>query len=373
MKVPLKGLNRVRKRRSDGSVAVYWYAWKGGPRLPGKPNEPEFIAAYVEAQKGRKAPRSDTLSGLVTLYKSKPEFLQLAASTRKEWTRWLDRIVDGGNREGQPVKTGLGALTFSALEAAAVRADLMDWRDQWAANPRTADYGVQVLSRVLGFAAERGVLSINRAAGIPHLYDVDRSDLVWEAAHIAAFVQAAPPLVSQAFRLACLTGLRRGDLVRMRWADVGDLAIILRTGKSRRRGAEEGSVTVTVPVLKETRDLLAEIGRREATATVLVSSLGQAWNANSLSDRVSHFAKQIGVELSLHDARGTFATRLCIAGLTDEEIADIMGWERDRVRRIRARYVDSERVVRALVQKLHRNEAGAQTPNFLPTRSSDES
>ena len=357
-RIRLRGLNQVRKRLADGSETIYWYAWKGGPRLPGKLGAPEFMAAYSEANAARKAPRSDTLAGLVTLYKSKPEYLTLAASTRKEWSRWLDRIVDGEERKGQEARFGLGDLGLRSLEDVRVRADLMDWRDQWATSPRTADYGVQVLSRVLGFAAERGILTINRAAGIPHLYDVDRSDLVWEAADVAKFAAAAPAVVGQALRLACLTGLRRGDLVRLRWAQVSDLAITLHTRKSRRSGEGQGRMEVTVPILKEARSLLAEIGRRDATAPVLVNAQGNLWGENSLSHRIKHFADKIGVERSLHDARGTFATRLCLAGLTDEEIADIMGWERDRVRRIRARYVDSERVVRALVAKISRNEAG---------------
>ena len=46
VRLRLKGLNQVTKRRRDGSSVTYWYAWKGGPSLPGKPGSPEFVAAY---------------------------------------------------------------------------------------------------------------------------------------------------------------------------------------------------------------------------------------------------------------------------------------------------------------------------------------
>jgi hypothetical protein len=46
MRVHLKGINSIRKKLSDGSVRVYYYAWKGGPRLPGRPGDPEFVDAY---------------------------------------------------------------------------------------------------------------------------------------------------------------------------------------------------------------------------------------------------------------------------------------------------------------------------------------
>lgn len=347
--VRIKGLNRLRRRLSDGTEVVYYYAWKSGPRLTARYGTPEFVAEWQAAVATRKAPQSDTLAGLVTLYRSKPEYLRLAESTRGEWSRWLDRIA----------KHAIGKLPLEALDDPRVRQRLTEWRDGYAATPRAADYGVQVLSRVLGFAVERGILSSNRAAGIPDLYDVDRADLIWDAPALAAFDKVAPAPVRQALRLACLTGLRRGDLVALRWADVGDLAITLRTRKTKTHA--------TIPLLRETRELLAEIGRREATATVLTNAHGSAWGANSLSHRVKHFADLASVERSLHDARGTFATRLRLAGLTEEEIAEVMGWERDRVRRILARYVDSERIVRALVRKVAQNESASAAPNFLPT------
>ena len=57
MRVRLKGLNSKRKRLADGRVVTYHYAWKGGPRLPGSPGDPEFMAAYNEAvSRKREAP-----------------------------------------------------------------------------------------------------------------------------------------------------------------------------------------------------------------------------------------------------------------------------------------------------------------------------
>jgi hypothetical protein len=56
MRLRLKGLNRVRKRLADGRVVVYWYAWKSGPRLPGKPGSPEFVDAYNKAIAERAQP-----------------------------------------------------------------------------------------------------------------------------------------------------------------------------------------------------------------------------------------------------------------------------------------------------------------------------
>ena len=49
MRLRLKGLNYATKKLATGERKTYWYAWRGGPLLPGRPGSPEFIAAYNEA------------------------------------------------------------------------------------------------------------------------------------------------------------------------------------------------------------------------------------------------------------------------------------------------------------------------------------
>lgn len=59
-----------------------------------------------------------------------------------------------------------------------------------------------------------------------------------------------------------------------------------------------------------------------------------------------------GFDRHPHDLRGTFATRLAIAGFSDAEIADALGWTAERVASIRARYVDRARVAKARAERL---------------------
>lgn len=54
---PYPGLHRSPKILADGSTRVYYYAWKGGPRLPDTFGTPEFAKAFLQAQATRsKAP-----------------------------------------------------------------------------------------------------------------------------------------------------------------------------------------------------------------------------------------------------------------------------------------------------------------------------
>jgi hypothetical protein len=55
----------------------------------------------------------------------------------------------------------------------------------------------------------------------------------------------------------------------------------------------------------------------------------------------------------LHDIfRGTFVTRLCRAGITDQEIADIVAWSPQNVSRVRRMYIDDAAVVVALSERI---------------------
>lgn len=347
--VRLRGLNSATKRLGSGKVVTYWYAWRGGPRLDGSPGSPEFLASYAQAIRGRITPTAGTLRALVARYKASPEWARMAANTKREWSRWLDRIAEDKD------KLAIGAFSFAALSDPDVRGPLLEWRDQWAATPRSADYAVQVLSRVLSWGENRRLLKINAASGIDDLYVNNRADVIWTAEEIAAFTaQAASPEVGFILRLACLTGMRREDLARLEWGHCNDVAIALPTGKSG------GRKNATVPLLAETKLLLAEIRAQQALrgfelGRVLTNTRGKPWTPSGLTHAVGGFVEG----KRLHDARGTFGTRLRLAGLTAPEIADVLGWEEKRVVRLLATYIDRDTIVRAIAERIAKNEAGA--------------
>lgn len=365
--VRLKGLNSKTKVLADGSRVTYWWAWKGGPRLPGKPGSPEFMAAYNAAVASRKAVSTEALAGLVARFKASPEFLGNAETTKAEWRRWLDKIAADNTDQD------IGGLPLSALDDRRVRADVLAWRDQWADRPRSADYAMQVLSRVLSWGVSRGLLAQNAAAGVEQLYSSNRADQVWTADEVERFCSAAPsPEVGFIIRLACLTGLRRSDLIKLSWDQVSDFAIVMATGKSR------GRKNQVIPLLPETTTLLAEIRSRQQQrhaelvkvraakrmgpptlpTTVLSNTRGGPWSPDGVAHQIVDTKSRCRpvIDKHLHDCRGTFGTRLRLAGLTAPQIADIFGWEEKRVERLLSTYVDRERIVHELAERIQRNE-----------------
>ncbi len=100
-------------------------------------------------------------------------------------------------------------------------------------HPEVADYGMQVLSRVLAYGVDHmGVLNHNACEGIKRLYSSDRSEIIWTDADIEHLKKHATTEIGHAVDLAAHTGLRAGDLFRLSWSHVGDHAIVIPTDRS---------------------------------------------------------------------------------------------------------------------------------------------
>ena len=338
-------------------MRYYVYAWRGGPLvhkqeggLPPKLTG-DIIDAIAKARAEKKPVAGmGTIKGLITTYKSSPEWNKLSSTTRKGWLPWLDRI-----------DIEFGKVPLRVFDDRRVKGKILDWRDKWADKPRSADMAVQVISRLLSYGVSRGDLEKNQATGIEQLYDVNRSEIIWTAEDFAAFHAKASVEVSEAVDLAACTGLRRGDLVSVPWEAVGEHAIIWNTGKSR------GRTRIVVPLLPETKAVLDRIKarhkeemdntrpsrRKDLPETILSNASWKQWTPAGFGSRFNDAKQDSGIKVNLHDLRGTFATRCMIAGLTDQEIADILGWNTKDVASIRVRYVDQARVVVAIAERLN--------------------
>jgi integrase len=339
IRVNLKGIAKVTARGR-----TYWYAWRGGPRLRGEPGSAEFVASYREAHESLRAPDTNGFHSLVVMYRASVEFEKLAASTKRKWNPWLDRI---GDHFGE-----LQIAQFDRPEK--IRPVIRQWRNRWADKPRTADYGLQVLSRVLSHAVDPlGKLAGNACEGIKQLYTGDRSEIVWTAADISQLKSACVPEVAWAVDLASHTGLRLGDLLRLSWSHVGDDAITIPTGKSG------GRREAIVPLYDALQSILARTPRR--STAVLTNRRGRAWTVSGFTsafNRAKHAAGMADRNLHFHDLRGTAATRFYTAGLSERVVAEILGWREENVARIIRRYVDRAALTKQIVRQLNRDKPG---------------
>jgi integrase len=333
VRVEIKGIAKV---KSKGRI--YYYAWRGGPRLIGRPGTPEFLASYNQAIEDRKATDTDKFRSVVVAYKAGP-YTELAPSTRRNWAPWLDEI----SRYYGDLRTA----QFNRPEK--IRPIIIRWRNRWADTPRAADYGMQVLSRVLSYAIDPlGKIASNPCEGIKQLYSANRSEIIWTDADIADLKKFCAPEIADAVDLAALTGLRLGDLLRLSWSHIREDWIEISTGKSKHQR------TAIIPLYDELRAILARIPRR--ATTVLTNSKHRPWRANGFGtafNRAKIAASMNDRNLHFHDLRGTAATKFYLAKVSERQIAEIMGWEEAHVSKIIRRYVDRAAVTKELIRQIN--------------------
>ncbi|MEW5685665.1 MAG: tyrosine-type recombinase/integrase [Pseudomonadota bacterium] len=306
-----------------------------------KAAEAEIVEKYGAAPV--EAPAA-TVRDLITRYKKAPDgWGRVAASTRATWSPWLDAISDE-----------FGDMPLRAVAAKGVRTDVLEWRNRFSATPRAADTGIQVLSRLFNWGMGYELVDKNPAAGIDALWKSNRADIIITKEELDLLCAATTPAGARAFRLAATTGMRRGDLIDLTWSEVSEFYIDRPANKSTtgRR--------LLVPLTAEARALLAEIrkankAQKVPSTYVLFHSKGGQWQKDGLGATWNRAVKKAlgdDADKHFHDLRGSAVTAFCKVPLTDEEIADIMAWEPERVRAIRKRYVDRNRIVEGIIARM---------------------
>lgn len=332
------GIHIVRKKLASGDT-YYVYAWRGGPQIHKSSGRyPQVTPSILAKQQKAIADyykTSDTvprIDNLIRLYEESPSFKNLAENTRKDYQRYFNRISEH-----------FGKMPLEAFNDTRMRGQIITWRNQWLDKPRAADMAAMMMNILLGFGVEMGMLTNNVATRIKVIHKVNRSELIWEDSHWQAFYDAKPPQhIIDVVELGSMTGLRLSDLLALTWDQVSIKAIIIeKTMKTKSR--------VTIPI---TRDLCQWLDNRtDRTGTILKNSRGFPWTKDGFES--SYVRKRpAGFDRHFHDLRGTYATKLILKGLTDEEIAKILGWKSTRVSEIRSRYVNDHIVIMNIAERL---------------------
>jgi integrase len=346
MRVPLKGINRVAKRLADGRTEVYYYAWKGGPRLRGKYGSPEFHASYNEAVARKLARAPGLLMAVLQAFQRSQDFLRLADRTRTDYIAKIKLI-----------ERKFGDLPLGALADRRTRGLFMEWRDQLAtASRRQADYGWVVLARILSWALNRGLVAANPCEKGGRLYHGSRAEKVWTADDEALFIQRAPAHLHLPLILALWSGQRQGDLLRLPWSAYDGTHIRLRQSKTGAR--------VIIPVGAPLKAALDATPKR--STVILTSTDGKPWTADGFRSSWGKACAAAGITgLTFNDLRGTAVTRLAVAGCTVPEIATITGHSlRDVGAILDSNYLDRDpAMAESAIRKLERTKSGTRSPN----------
>ena len=347
VRVKLKGINSVTKPLKDGTTVTYWYAWKGGPRLDGKPGDPEFIASYNRAVARLVPSQSGLLLNVLVKFQNTEEFRGLAPRTQADYREIIDKKIE----------PEFGDLPIAALTEKRCRGVFKDWRDRLALKSRRqADYAWVVLARVLAVALDRGWVDANPCERGGRLYSGSRRDKIWTLDDELAFLEKAPHHLHLPLTLALWTGQREGDLLKLTWSAYDGTHIRLRQSKTGARV----SIRVGAP-LKAALDATPK-----RSPVMLLSTDNKPWTEDGFRSSWRKACKKAGiVGVTFNDLRGTAVTRLAIAGCTEAEIVAITGHTLRDVRSILdAHYLHRDpALAEAAITKL---EARTNSPKRAP-------
>jgi integrase len=276
--------------------------------------------------------RRGTLPGLVrsgaTFADAAAEFLRYAEQDRGCKPSTLRDYRS--NLEAHLLPT-FGATELESISPAAIDA----WRGSLAGlSSRTKNKLLVVMGGVMRRAQHVWGLASNPVASVEKHRQRSSSDIdVFSPEEVLALVRAAASEQDAAiFLTAAFTGLRRGELLALRWRDVDFAGSAIRVRASHAGGElttpKSGKVR-SVPMAPNVAEALARLGQRVNWTgeddLVFTGVAGDYLDGSALRRRYASALRRGGLRpLRFHDLRHTFGTRM-IAKADIRRVQEWMG------------------------------------------------
>lgn len=273
-----------------------------------------------------------------------------SATLREGAEAWLEGAKSGviRNRSGHAYKPSavrgyeaalvmrvlpeLGGLRLSEVR----RVDLQDFADRLCADgldPSTVRNTLMPLRAIFRRSVARGDVAVNPTSGLelPAMEGV--RDRIAPPAEAAALLAALPERDRAIWATAMYAGLRRGELLGLRWEDVDLAAGVIHVERSW--DAKEGVVGPksragrrTVPIPAALREYLVEhklrLGRH--VGLVFGTSYTQPFTPSNVRKRANAAWARAGLEpIGLHECRHTFASLMIAADVNAKALSTYMG------------------------------------------------
>ncbi len=191
---------------------------------------------------------------------------------------------------------------------------------------------VTLLHGIFGRACKVYGLPLNPVTGVErHPVRITGDIEIFAPEEVWALVRAAASEQDAAIYLtAAFTGLRRGELLALRWRDVDFAGSLVRVRASYAAGAvtapKSGKVR-SVPLAPDVARALDELSRRDwftgEDDLVFVGELGRFLDGSALRRRYTAALRRAGLRrLRFHDLRHTFGTRM----IAEADIRRVQEW-----------------------------------------------
>jgi integrase len=313
----------VRKRLADGSIKEYVYNQGGGAVTKAPPRlVPGSVEAWAHERRGGKPPPvietpprlvPGSISATIAAWQTSPEWRVRKPLTRQNYTFYIKHLDEYGSMP-------LAELT---------RRHVLAMRNLVA-----KDHGMgaatvfkRVVSAFLTWCVDNEHAEVNVASGIKSLGGGHNP--AWTVYQADLAEREMPETLSRAVILARYTGLRRSDLIAMRWSQVHANHIHVEISKHK---SEDEPISVDIAIHPNLLDHLAvwRVGRSDDDY-VLVNEAEHPWRGDNLSTAIGKWMKKHnltgsrGGALNIHGLRKLACIALAQAGCTPHEIMAVTG------------------------------------------------
>jgi integrase len=199
--------------------------------------------------------------------------------------------------------------------------------------PSTIRNALMPLRVIYRRAIEDGEVAVNPCTGLRLPANRGRRDRIVSPEQAAALLAALAPEDRVIWSLALYGGLRRGEVMALRWRDVDLAEGVIRV----ERGWDEKARLFVepksragrrkVPIAAALRDVLAEHKMSARGELVAPRPDGRTpFDGGAAAERAQRAWRRAGLEpITLHEARHTFASLMIAAGVNARALATYMG------------------------------------------------
>ncbi|MBZ9744313.1 tyrosine-type recombinase/integrase [Mesorhizobium sp. CO1-1-7] len=319
--MPIKtgGIHKVERQLANGSVKVYYYAWRGGPQMKAKPHTEAFAVEFARLKEeeivgNKKIATIETLIDHFTgpEHQRNPDFISLAQSTR------IDHLY-----AFKLVRNTWPECPLAFTQTNGFKGDVSTWHSSMRANPRKADKALFSLSKVFSYAIETeyGGVEKNPCRGIERLYNGSRKQFLWSGDQIALLRKQLEPHLLLPFEIAYSTGQRQGDILALTWKHWDGTYLQFtqsKTGKELKVKANSRLKAMIDALLPANKDKLR----------ICLNSRSRPWTKDGFKTSWGKAMDSEGIKIegvTYNDLRGTFICERASEGSSIQDIARATG------------------------------------------------
>lgn len=270
---------------------------------------------------------------------------------RGAWQAWLEGAQDGTirTRSGDPYKPSVIRSYAQAMELRILddfgaaklgdigRVDVQDMADRLLAkglDPSTVRNALMPLRALYRRALARGEVALNPTSGVELPAVRGTRDRIASPTEAAALVEALPESDQALWATALYAGLRRGELMALRWEDVDFDAGLIRversydptSGETVAPKSQAGIRCVPIAAVLRGHLLTHKLRCEWGNGLVFGRTVGTPRSDGSIRKRAARAWRHARLNaIGLHEARHTFASLMIAAGVNAKALSTYMG------------------------------------------------